>query len=387
MSIFPEQVKKLNAINIVEVSRVMQEGINTSQTGEYSCFRNEMHSDHHVYGPNFLRKLPDEGVFKCDFVSMYRPKHGTRNISQLRLKALINKLELHRITPLVQEFQAAADDETKRLLRMKMKSEVPDFFTQIVCKNYFNEFIDSCHHNLDIYPRERMRDVSRGNYSNTSRPTTPESMKLSDGPSSEYMISFPFILWKMLHLQIILPAIYVSAQQAHDILSFFPAQNYCRVQVFLSLFNHILDFGNLDKIIDGMFTHDEKTEVFHRLGYLNVIDSLKPDRKYVLDLRRWDHREMAKILVRLACDEPGENWVNEEYRWSKYDDPVPGWMLPVGWTLNDSGNPQSDVPETGMRRHGWLKLTYTSTGKDCAPNMATRKRLRKYLFAGLKKSI
>jgi len=32
---------------------------------------------------------------------------------------------------------------------------------------------------------------------------------------------------------------------------------------------------------------------------------------------------MAKILIQLSINEPGDNWKNDgEYRWSKYDDPV-----------------------------------------------------------------
>ena len=51
-----------------------------------------------------------------------------------------------------------------------------------------------------------------------------------------------------------------------------------------------------------------------------------PDRDYRLDLRRWDHREMVKILVKLASAEPGDNWLNVSYRWAKYDEPVPGMI-------------------------------------------------------------
>ena len=76
--------------------------------------------------------------------------------------------------------------------------------------------------------------------------------------------------------------------------------------------------------------------MLHRLGMLNVFDPMDPDREYKMDLRRWDHREMCKILVLLEAHEPGDNWVGGgEFRWSKYDEPVPGWMLPAKWAAKD----------------------------------------------------
>lgn len=92
---------------------------------------------------------------------------------------------------------------------------------------------------------------------------------------------------------------------------------------------------------------------------------------------------MCKILILLAITEPGENWEDEEYRWSKYDDIVPGWELPQTWTEPDEAHGGTGGP----RNVGWVCLRYTSTGKGCAPNMATRRLVRKRTLAGLKNSI
>ncbi len=56
------------------------------------------------------------------------------------------------------------------------------------------------------------------------------------------------------------------------------------------------------------------SQLFHRIGIMNLMDPMKPDRLYRLDLRKVDHREWVKILVTLAIAEPGENWeqVGEE---------------------------------------------------------------------------
>ena len=108
-----------------------------------------------------------------------------------------------------------------------------------------------------------------------------------------------------------------------------------------------------------------------------------PDRYYKLDLRRWDEREMAKILIIFAVEEPGENWIAETFRWTKYETPVPGWQLPQSWTLHLD----DDTYDQGLERHGWLTVTYTSYGKDCVPNASSRRGLRKRTLVGMKRVI
>jgi hypothetical protein len=43
--------------------------------------------------------------------------------------------------------------------------------------------MDTCHHFWDIYPEERMRDMSRPGYSATERPPTPQDMRLEVAPN------------------------------------------------------------------------------------------------------------------------------------------------------------------------------------------------------------
>lgn len=92
---------------------------------------------------------------------------------------------------------------------------------------------------------------------------------------------------------------------------------------------------------------------------------------------------MAKILISLSISEPGTNWMDETYRWSKYDDHVPGWQLPSTWTLDDD-DPDA-VGEAGPRTMGWLIVTYTSTGPGCMPVMKLRRKLRRRVLAGMKR--
>jgi hypothetical protein len=131
-----------------------------------------------------------------------------------------------------------------------------------------------------------------------------------------------------------------------------------------------------------LFFYLFSNQIFHRVGIMNLLDPMKPDRLYRLDLRRSDHREWVKILVVLAIAEPGENWENVEYRWGKYDEPVPGWTLPATWCFADDGGNTG-----GPRSFGWLKLSYRSHGNGCFPVVSVRKNLRKRTLAGMKRII
>lgn len=68
-------------------------------------------------------------------------------------------------------------------------------------------------------------------------------------------------------------------------------------------------------------------------GILNIWTPVHPDGCYRLNLSAWDNREAAKMLFKLAEIEPGENLVNETFRPSLIEDQIPGWELPMPWTV------------------------------------------------------
>ncbi len=146
--------------------------------------------------------------------------------------------------------------------------------------------MDTCHHYHDIYPEERMRDVSRPNYSATERPPTPEDMKLAAPPNRTNLSPiFPLAFKKILEvlmmifsllfdspliililhsqLQIMMSTIYFSVSQLITLLEFFPPEEgYLRVQLIMTVFSHITDLENMYLIIDNVLTFDERNEVF-----------------------------------------------------------------------------------------------------------------------------
>ena len=111
-----------------------------------------------------------------------------------------------------------------------------------------------------------------------------------------------------------MPSIYISAVQTSELLLLFPNVDYLRVQAFISVFTRIIDLEHIHTILDDIFCPDERNEVLHRLGMLNVYDPCHVDREYKLDLRRWEHREWSKVLIALALAEPGDNWIDYDYR-------------------------------------------------------------------------
>lgn len=133
-----------------------------------------------------------------------------------------------------------------------------------VIRDSYTEYIDTCHHYYDIYPEERMRDVSRPGYNPNERPTTPEDMKLASPAPSRTNVSPIYVLAyrKLLELQIMMPNVYITIQQLIMLLECFPPdEGYLRIQLIQAVFSHITDLENMHVIIDTVLTFDERNEV------------------------------------------------------------------------------------------------------------------------------
>lgn len=425
--------KRLAAVSVREARDAKVAGANLSQKGNGTNFRNEMLGQNlNVSVPmavsgQWFADLPASGELRFDYVSTKRVLVGTLPLSSGRLGKFVERLGLKSImenTGLAEGFMARIDEAEGQLhaatressYRLGKKTGDIDSMREVMkihalkqnlqsisqsvnnepcmkilpplsfggIKEQFNEFMSTSHHFLDILPKERQRDVSRMNYNPDPnfRPPTPDVLFRGEMPEKRKMSAiYPYAYRKMLELQIEMPGLFLSASQAVQLMDYFPEEGYLRVQVLLAIFSHIIDVENVCHIYDNHCSLNERLELIHRLGILVVMDPMKPDREYCLDLRHYDQREWAKVLISLALNEPGDNWVDGgEYRWSRYDDPVPGWILPQPWTLPD----ESDGGEGGPRRYGWLRVTYTSTAKGCEPSPQVRRNLRRKTLAGQK---
>jgi hypothetical protein len=181
---------------------------------------------------------------------------------------------------------------------------------------------------------------------------------------------------KLCCIQVMLLRQLITATQAKQLIGNFPSSDAIRVIVATFLFNRLVDFGEVDSLLDVLSEEDE-SELQWRLGPLNVINPLRIERYFDLDLTSYEDRQLCKMLVHLAVEEPGENWQQEEYRWSQHGAPVPGWVLPLSWTTPDDGT------EGGPRRFGRLSLRYTSDRElGCAKKPLVRKELLSCVLAG-----
>lgn len=258
---------------------------NTSQKGNYSNFRNEIIGVNHVTGldSTWFSRCPHTGRLSLDYVSTARPRMGITPLTDNRFSALMGQLGLG----VIKEYM----NDPKRLERESyLEMGIPPAVHIVHIKEVYYAFSASTHHSIDIYPVEACRDMSRTDYDPDARPVTPDILKYAEFDDSFPPI-YPLAYYKMLQLQLVLPTVWMSGEQAKKIIRCFPADGYIRVQVYMSIFSRIVEFDKFTaEIISDIFSEDEQNEIFHRLGVLNVIDPLFSDRFYKMDLRRWDHR-------------------------------------------------------------------------------------------------
>lgn len=287
--------RSLSAIWAEEVKYMRAQGVDTSQRGNYSNFRNETIGGVAIaLTSHWFASAPTTGKLRLDYVSTVRPKVGLWPLSNSRFEALKGILEL----PLIHKRMK----DKEWLTNTPLDQMVHPALTLAVLKEHHIEYMTSCHHYHSIYPEERQRDVSRENYDPTTRPRTPDSLRdVEEKPSiTKFHRIYPYAYSRLIELQMALPILYLSTEQVIDILLHFPEENYLRVQALVSMFSRIVDYDKNGIRILDILNSDEVMEVYHRLGILNVIDPLYPDRLYRLDLRRWEHRSVTLSTILIA---------------------------------------------------------------------------------------
>jgi hypothetical protein len=171
---------------------------------------------------------------------------------------------------------------------------------------------------------------------------------------------------------------WLTVSQVTRLVRLLPASDFCRAHAACFLHARTVDLENFHELLCSL-EPEEQSEVLHRLGWLNVHDPTRCERLYSLDLRWRDHREVCKVLIKLAVTEPGLNWLDETYRWSQSDIAVPGWELPISWSTED----EDLKGEGGPRRFGRLQLEYTSdAAHGCEANRALRSQLKMRFLCG-----
>ena len=142
-----------------------------------------------------------------------------------------------------------------------------------------------------------------------------------------------------------------------------------RAQTVQKLFSRIVDLERFHTLL-ASFDTDVENLLWDRIGWLNLFNPSFPDRYYYLRLEVYEMRQIAKMLVKLAIVEPGENWQDELYWKVRFgailEEPEAGWELPTGW-----------IAEEGIPKEGIVSLQYYSgADKQCYPKWEERADLQ-----------
>jgi hypothetical protein len=151
-----------------------------------------------------------------------------------------------------------------------------------------------------------------------------------------------------------------------------------RVDLFCFLFERIVDKHNVDLVL-RILDPFEVGCVICRIGMLSLFNPMRPEGSINLNVILHVDRLVAKMLVILATEEPGDNMKKSQFGWQRDvgrdgDKAIPGWELTQSWMANDT-----------MPRNGFFAVDYYSgEGKclnKCAPNIPLRKAFMQLVLA------
>lgn len=315
----------------------------TSQHGNWENFRNEeLDGRSVVLSSAFFRALPPRGKLCFDYVSTTRPRKGTRPMSERRFVQLIDALQMDVILD-------AVDGTTSRS-------------NSVISSSSGGGAEDK---NTVGWARTRASVLKRGWRMLGSQP----SLVQLSGATRD------LVALQLVQIEAAVCDRWLSSAQAAQIVSCMPAAFRARPETARVLFSRVIDLDGFYRILDALGEDDQRF-LTRALGWLNVVNTLSPERRYDLDLSVWDEREMTKILVALAIAEPGENWINQSFSPSRSDPPLPGWKLPVRWEKEDSAGGDDSKDGGGVNRSGFLSLEYyAGQERGCGPVMAARRAL------------
>ncbi|KAF1781931.1 Leucine-rich repeat domain, L domain-like [Phytophthora cactorum] len=324
----------------------------TSQHINYHGFRNEiLHGKPFILEPKFLDSAPRFGFLELDFVQLGRaPCHA---LSHKRFEQMLQLCQLDRMGPAMGVATVASKEvKNVRGARTSISTLPPSSQASTSAESASQPQRPFTHRVFEEY--EKMNTIKNYIDFGAVAPNVCTARRL------------------LFNIQWCLSTRWITVNQAVRLLSAWPvAFATSRCDLMCTIFDRVTDLHNFSGVLSAL-TDDEAAQALYRLGMLNVLTPLWPDNYYELALARYEEREVAKMLVRLAIDEPGENWQNETFGWSR-DEKIPGWELNYSW-LKDGGFPEK----------GFLSLEYYSgADKGCGPVWPTRRDLAAHTLCGL----
>ncbi|CAN0284943.1 unnamed protein product [Ectocarpus sp. 6 AP-2014] len=113
------------------------------------------------------------------------------------------------------------------------------------------------------------------------------------------------------------------------------------VDFVVSVYPRIVDVYDYMTLV-GCLEDLAQAFVIKRVGWLAAWNPCRPEGYMELSLDIREERQVAKMLIHMVFDQQGELWPSSSFRWSMYDTPIPGWMLPVVW------NTEEGLPHKGV---------------------------------------
>lgn len=344
----------------------------TSQKGNWTCFRNERRNGQPiVIDSTTMHLCLKSGKVEFDFSTVARPALDRCSILDARF--VMNLVEL----------QLVAEDNYQLELDLLSRNTFPvTSLTKYECSisrgwdvnQAVINFSSSLCYRADMYKSIVDREIVRNE--DISVPDMHGNSTFLNRMGSS-LISILFVEAKVLLGKIVSTFIrlWISCRHLVRIIELFESgtidRGDCfgtyRVEAVVELFPRLIDLCNFEIVLRALEAR-EVGIVYCRLGWLNIFNPMKPEGGMVLDLSVWEMRQVVKMIVRLSVDEPGNNIVDGKFRFDLASPYIPGWEVTTAW-----------LKESSLMTKGFISLFYYSgegCGKGgCIPNMELRRSL------------
>ncbi|OQR94436.1 leucine-rich repeat-containing protein [Achlya hypogyna] len=259
--------------------------LNTSQTGNWECFRNETLDGM----PSTIARtagLPDAGELVFDFVVTTRLPRGTDAIDSEVLHQLCRDVAytppvVDVVEKLPRHGKSHGDGTRKR--KSKLSTAVA-------------KTVASLRSNNDDHHLEQRKLAVRQLFAEAS--------------------------------------FGITAGQLIELANNFRDTPFGSVEIVAMLLNRVIDLDDLLTTLARDWPPTDVKEAIHRIGWLNIWNPLYAEMEYRLDLSVWEDYQVTCMLAQLGDIEPGENWVDERFN------DLFGWELPLSWV-------QGRIPHAG----------------------------------------
>ncbi|KAE8989954.1 hypothetical protein PF011_g18556 [Phytophthora fragariae] len=363
----------------------------TSQSGNWENFRwatldgepvllSSTYILNKLLGPSRERAgsnlLPPPTKLVFYYVSTTRPPRGTKPLSQRRFEQLLDVLAQppseSGISALCEDRRAEVDQEGNTNPSTAKRTQA-------------------------LLHWELLRHSVKAQAAETRKTSNVGSRNTASDTINRIANTVEGLQQKLVLLEVLVADRWLSSGQAQQLVQAFPNAVRARARAACLTFSRIVDLENFSPIYDSLSLEDQE-ECVKRLGWLNILDPLQPDRQYPpLDLSIHDERELVQMLAQLALEEGISCWQSAFYRASVTSagggqteaSESEAVLPPPGWGRPDAVGPDS------VKHHGSVCLRYQSApstvstsetnddaGTDEGERDAARLELRERVLCG-----